>query len=699
MATTPTTNPVPSESPRDLKFNAGKIDDFVTSIVNSYIDRLGNEHYTINGLENLVRQIIGTLGWVPFGTFEDGATLTNATQTLKYEADGNYYRWNGDFNKIIPAGSTPENSGGVGIGAWVNVTDLTLRSALSQLTGASMIGISQGGTVQNAITYITPEMFGAIGDGVTDDYTALQAALTYWRNNPNCDFMAAGNYLLSRGVIVVSPRKGSRCFINTLIQSSTWTDSGVDLFNRIGSLVTLSTGGVGNSMWGASFHVGEMVGTGSGPDGINYHIHGIRNLGWQQCEISYGHATGLISTVEIVNSENTTPTVQYKARIARGNLFNFLARSNLSNMFEGCSFETMWGSGGGMGAEVLGAGSAYTHIHNGSVDFSGGLLSFLALNTIPANVPIGQPVTLGGNLVGWTIGVYYRESDSTRYAIIAERKFIDDATGSAAASAFSVGSNPAFGGVTYTVTGKFGPNNSHTPGRFLPSAICIAPTTQTIVRWRIDRNYDAGVIFPSDVYRADSFVDTANEVSARTTPLPSACKFSASVPQGVLSLAGARFATRLVLSNLEIKSPGGFNTATAASVWRHNGGGVTVLVSDGVSTSTVAFTSAGLGRNQITGRISGRGTDPATDSIGLWEITGFGENTDGSLCIDKWTVLTSGGAFKIIKSVSGTASTLTSTVDGSGLYQLTLNASINATQAASGASWQYRMTAMRTFML
>lgn len=31
MATTPTNLPVPSESPRDLKFNAGKIDEFVTS--------------------------------------------------------------------------------------------------------------------------------------------------------------------------------------------------------------------------------------------------------------------------------------------------------------------------------------------------------------------------------------------------------------------------------------------------------------------------------------------------------------------------------------------------------------------------------------------------------------------------------------------------------------------------------------------
>lgn len=50
MATTPTNNAVPSESPRDLKFNAGKIDEFVTSLDKKYTDRLGNEHYTIAGL-------------------------------------------------------------------------------------------------------------------------------------------------------------------------------------------------------------------------------------------------------------------------------------------------------------------------------------------------------------------------------------------------------------------------------------------------------------------------------------------------------------------------------------------------------------------------------------------------------------------------------------------------------------------------
>lgn len=51
---------------------------------------------------------------------------------------------------------------------------LELKSNL--LPGASLIGL-QYGTVNNAITHYTPEMFGAVGDGVTDDYVSIQEML------------------------------------------------------------------------------------------------------------------------------------------------------------------------------------------------------------------------------------------------------------------------------------------------------------------------------------------------------------------------------------------------------------------------------------------------------------------------------------------------------------------------------------------
>lgn len=134
MATQPTKNPVPSESPRDLKFNAGKIDEFVTSLVNTYIDRFGHEHYTIEGLRWMAQQAIAQYGWIPFGTFQSGATLTLPTQILKDTTNGEYYRWDGSFlpsGKIVPQDSNPSSTGGFGVGKWLSVGDSLLRSELS----------------------------------------------------------------------------------------------------------------------------------------------------------------------------------------------------------------------------------------------------------------------------------------------------------------------------------------------------------------------------------------------------------------------------------------------------------------------------------------------------------------------------------------------------------------------------------------
>ncbi|MEG5588504.1 phage tail protein [Enterobacter hormaechei] len=143
MATQPTNLPVPSESYRDLKFNAGKIDEFVTSLALQYIDRFGNAHYTIEGLRKLAEQAIAAFGWIPVDSFQEGATLTLPNQILRWklpDGDGEYYRWDGAFPKVVDQDSTPETSGGIGPGEWVSVGDAALRSMLAASNGALMVG-------------------------------------------------------------------------------------------------------------------------------------------------------------------------------------------------------------------------------------------------------------------------------------------------------------------------------------------------------------------------------------------------------------------------------------------------------------------------------------------------------------------------------------------------------------------------------
>ncbi|HDT1408288.1 TPA: hypothetical protein QHQ64_004861, partial [Escherichia coli] len=174
MATTPTNKPIPSEDPRDLKFNAGKIDEVVNSDNHYYTDRFGHRRFTIAGFQHTAEEAIRNYGYITMDSFEDGATLTLPNQVLRYEATGEYYRWDGEFPKTVASGSAPASAGGVGIGKWLSVGDAALRSQISDPDGASsypelqMARWRDEGDVRG---------WGAKGDGVTDSTENIAASL------------------------------------------------------------------------------------------------------------------------------------------------------------------------------------------------------------------------------------------------------------------------------------------------------------------------------------------------------------------------------------------------------------------------------------------------------------------------------------------------------------------------------------------
>lgn len=198
MATVPTNKPIPSEDPRDLKFNAGKIDEVVTSDAHYYTDRFGVRRWTIAGFQYTAEEAIRKYGYITMDSFEGGATLTLPNQTLRYEANGEYYRWDGEFPKIVPAGSTPDSTGEVKLGAWVSVGDASLRTDLSLPHGASLIGTESGNTVQEEIFIskyaITPEMYGS---AVVTDHTDIFKQMAADAKAHGKKLFAAGNYVLS----------------------------------------------------------------------------------------------------------------------------------------------------------------------------------------------------------------------------------------------------------------------------------------------------------------------------------------------------------------------------------------------------------------------------------------------------------------------------------------------------------------------
>ena len=94
MATTPTNKPIPSEDPRDLKFNAGKIDEEVNGSADYYTDRFSAQRLTNTGRNNQFdaaqldranrfEQFLLSSGYVFLGDYEDGPFQFSARKDRK----------------------------------------------------------------------------------------------------------------------------------------------------------------------------------------------------------------------------------------------------------------------------------------------------------------------------------------------------------------------------------------------------------------------------------------------------------------------------------------------------------------------------------------------------------------------------------------------------------------------------------------
>lgn len=104
-------------------------------------------------IEKLVEDMrsAALMGYITKRSFEAGFTVTQWNEVLLWEAEGEYYRWDGLLPKVVPAGSTPESTGGVGRGKWFNVGDGSLRGDLNTTSGAGMVVSASGKTVQDEI--------------------------------------------------------------------------------------------------------------------------------------------------------------------------------------------------------------------------------------------------------------------------------------------------------------------------------------------------------------------------------------------------------------------------------------------------------------------------------------------------------------------------------------------------------------------
>lgn len=120
------------------------------------------------------------------GSFATGATLIAKNELLTHT--NGKYRWDGELPKIVPAGSTPESSGGIGLGAWVSVGDAALRYELGARGGSGLIGDSfKPATWAGFAGGVDPT-------GVIDSAAAFNAVYTAGEGNGTAILTPAGTY-------------------------------------------------------------------------------------------------------------------------------------------------------------------------------------------------------------------------------------------------------------------------------------------------------------------------------------------------------------------------------------------------------------------------------------------------------------------------------------------------------------------------
>lgn len=150
-----------------------------------------------------ISNAISNAGFVQVGTFAAGATLANRNDVIQ-ASDGKLYRWGGSLPKTVAASSTPENSGGFGSNAWLEVSDASLAQKLAGVGGASIIG--NGVSVfNNMAEFLAAD--SQIQDGSKVFLHSMYQGLdlggegrlyTYSKTNPKAVGLATGDGHLSR---------------------------------------------------------------------------------------------------------------------------------------------------------------------------------------------------------------------------------------------------------------------------------------------------------------------------------------------------------------------------------------------------------------------------------------------------------------------------------------------------------------------
>ncbi|EMF2458104.1 hypothetical protein V3G50_001521 [Escherichia coli] len=215
MTTYNTGNPQGSAAAKDLFDNAQNFDHLSNDRVNEqWPDRFGIPRLTWFGMETRFKNALVNLGFNPVGTFQGGALVSSAGDIVQDTSTGAWYRWDDllTIPKTVPAGSTPDSSGGTGAGKWlaVDVSDV-LRKDLASPEGATHVynGSETVAAQLNQLLSRTTNVFNVDSYGAVGDAALAGDNLTVTGTDDTAAFIeaTAAAKAAGGGKIVCTPGK------------------------------------------------------------------------------------------------------------------------------------------------------------------------------------------------------------------------------------------------------------------------------------------------------------------------------------------------------------------------------------------------------------------------------------------------------------------------------------------------------------
>lgn len=168
--------PLGSTQPTVTFNNASNFDDAANGSAPSWTDRFGNSRLSLKGMEDQFQVFLAQSGYENPVAYVAGLSIVRSTQTVTYS--GELYR-----PKLSDLPFTTTNWA-TDAAKFVAIGDAALRQDLADDSGSLLVGTksSLAGAVARTVEgklydYVSLRDFGAVGDGVTDDSNAIDAAI------------------------------------------------------------------------------------------------------------------------------------------------------------------------------------------------------------------------------------------------------------------------------------------------------------------------------------------------------------------------------------------------------------------------------------------------------------------------------------------------------------------------------------------